>query len=213
MEELGFSCVPPCKTSMKFLENSGRWTVFALTETARLPVVVDWLKDQFTPTSVQVSPGIAPRVVRVELDRLPEKLARLLTTNRVQNVCLFSEGIATVLFQDAHDASNTLPPKARREPAEEPVVKPQSLKRLQIQGTKTVSNRQNQALSLAVAMGYYQVPHHVGLREIADQMGMSLGAFSELIRRAEATVIRAQVNHTLEADWEEVKTQVESMRR
>lgn len=210
VEDLGFETPPPCKTSMKFFEGSGRWSVFVLTETAKLEAVIDWLKEHTAPTSVQVSSNLAPRVARLEYDVLPERLSDLLSTNRVQNLCMFSEGLATVLAQGRPEAVEPVVP---RRSVRDPVSLQGRYPHEAVDPVKTnLTNRQKQALSLAVAMGYYEVPHHVGLREIAGKMDMGLGSLSELLRRAEATVIRKHVDSLVEAEWEGVKTQVENIK-
>ncbi len=205
LQDLGFGSPPPCKTNMKFFEASGRWSVFVLTESGSLQDVIQWTRIHCPPASVQVAPGIAPRVARLEFDVLPERLSRLLGTSCVHNLCMFQEGIATVLTRDTPDTVNSFL-RALQDPEPDPLQDHKPDK-------STLTKRQNQALSLAVAMGYYQVPHHVGLREIATKLDMSVGALSELIRRAEATVIRTHIQTSTEAEWGRARSQVETISR
>jgi predicted DNA binding protein len=60
-----------------------------------------------------------------------------------------------------------------------------------------ISRRQFEALSTAVAMGYYEIPHRIDLRALAKTTGVSLGSISELLRRAEATILTHYVDSNL----------------
>ncbi|MGQ0536813.1 MAG: helix-turn-helix domain-containing protein [Methanobacteriota archaeon] len=53
--------------------------------------------------------------------------------------------------------------------------------------------RQRIALLAAVRAGYYEIPRRVTLRDLAGEMTMSATALSELLRRAEATLVLAYV--------------------
>ncbi|MFA5944017.1 MAG: helix-turn-helix domain-containing protein, partial [Candidatus Thermoplasmatota archaeon] len=64
-------------------------------------------------------------------------------------------------------------------------------------GTMAISRRQFEALSTAVAMGYYEIPHRIDLRALAKTTGVSLGSISELLRRAEATILTHYVDSNL----------------
>ncbi len=54
--------------------------------------------------------------------------------------------------------------------------------------------RQNEAVRWAVAAGYYSVPRRIRLKDLADQMGTSIGALSTLLRRAEARLLEAYLD-------------------
>lgn len=53
----------------------------------------------------------------------------------------------------------------------------------------TLSTAQQDALELAVALGYYEIPRRIDLRILAARMGISHGALSELLRRAEQHIL------------------------
>lgn len=52
-----------------------------------------------------------------------------------------------------------------------------------------VTDRQREALTLAVTGGYYDIPGRVTTRELADQLGISDQAVTERLRRAIATLV------------------------
>lgn len=60
-----------------------------------------------------------------------------------------------------------------------------------------LSRRQFDALAAAISLGYYDIPHRIDLRTIARHTGTSLGAMSELLRRAEAAILSHYVDSTL----------------
>src|SRR6185369_14839445 len=60
-----------------------------------------------------------------------------------------------------------------------------------------LSRRQFEALSSAVALGYYEIPHRLDLRDLAARTGISLGSVSELLRRAEGLVLTRYVDANL----------------
>ncbi|WP_092887046.1 helix-turn-helix domain-containing protein [Halopelagius inordinatus] len=53
---------------------------------------------------------------------------------------------------------------------------------------------QREALSLAVERGYFEVPRQVGFDELADELGVSVQAFSERVRRGADKVLRSALS-------------------
>lgn len=54
-----------------------------------------------------------------------------------------------------------------------------------------LTDRQREILNLAVERGYYEVPRQVTLQDLADELGIAIGAASEGLRRAESRVVRS----------------------
>ncbi len=57
--------------------------------------------------------------------------------------------------------------------------------------------KQEQALMLAFALGYYDTPKGARLEDIAREMGLSVSTIAELISKAEAKVVEAFVRHEM----------------
>lgn len=53
---------------------------------------------------------------------------------------------------------------------------------------------QQEALSLAVERGYFEVPRQVGFDELADELGVSVQALSERVRRGANKVLRSALS-------------------
>lgn len=54
---------------------------------------------------------------------------------------------------------------------------------------RVLTDRQREVLMYAISAGYFQVPRKLGLKELAEELDMSEGALSELLRRAEGRVL------------------------
>lgn len=54
---------------------------------------------------------------------------------------------------------------------------------------RILTDRQREVLMYAISAGYFQVPRKLGLKELADDLEMSEGALSELLRRGEGRVL------------------------
>jgi len=61
-----------------------------------------------------------------------------------------------------------------------------------------LTDRQQEALTVALARGYYESPRQVSTEELADELGISQPAMSDLLRRAErqlmSSALSSQVN-------------------
>lgn len=212
-EKIGFNHLPPCRLQLKFFQAKGRWSAYLLFSSEKLRQVEEWI-ESYNPRDVHIGPGIGPRVIRVEFDTLPDELAFLLNTVRVQNISLHPQSVASVILSDTQSTINafvkTINTSAKV--SEHEVRIRESTNRTPPMPVN-VTPRQTEALSLAVALGYYEVPHRVGLREIAVKMDMSLGALSGLLRRAESSVLHSYVDHTLKTEWGKVEQQFEENRQ
>ncbi len=205
-EKIGFDPPPPCKLHLKFFQTKGRWSVFILAPAGKMPRVEKWLQT-YHPSSYYTAPGIAPRVARMEFDALPDKLADLLNAVHVQSIWLHPEGVASVVIRDAHATVKGFVQTALAPGAGKYEVRVRESKSLDVPHKVKVTPRQSEALSLAVALGYYEVPHRIRLRDIAQKMDMSLGALSELLRRAESAVMHSFADHSLRSEWETMERQ------
>ncbi len=56
-----------------------------------------------------------------------------------------------------------------------------------------LTSRQREAVSAALAVEYYGVPHDATLADVADELGCTVGTASTLLRRAERAVMEAVV--------------------
>ncbi|MEA3135954.1 MAG: binding domain [Thermoplasmata archaeon] len=200
--QAGFS-PPPADVHLKFLPSpapGGRWTLLAHAAPGKPEILVHWLRLQPGIESIVIGPGLAPKMLRAKAAVLPPAWTRVASLTKVYHLDLGQDGTAAwfvegtrgqviALVKDLEAASTTASDQA-------PIRC-----RLVHGGLRrpAISRRQFEALSLAVALGYYEIPHRLDLRELASRTGLSLGSVSELLRRAEATILTHHVDSRLMA--------------
>lgn len=180
-EATGFS-TPPFDVQLKFLPGVGesQWTLLGTAAPGKVDALARWLLPQPGIESVAVAEGIAPKLLRAQVSALPAVWATMAQCVRVLHLDLAAHGHAAWFVEGPRDRLVTLVQQlqgARLRAVKNPGVGPR------------ISRRQQEALSTAVALGYYEIPHRLDLRELAKRQGISLGALSELLRRAEAALL------------------------
>lgn len=63
-----------------------------------------------------------------------------------------------------------------------------------------ITEKQREAVELAVELGYYDEPRRTDLQELADRLEISRSAVSQRLNGAESTVIRSLVTESAETD-------------
>jgi hypothetical protein len=192
----GFS-PPPCHVHLKFVSIGGRKALLALTDPGKPAAVQRWL-DQYGPATVHVAPGLTPKFLQAEFVKLPDAWARLLSAVHVRHLELSPDGTASLFIEGPIDQIERFVKAIK-------LGRPVARSRRTVPGSDRVklTHRQLEALSNAVALGYFEIPHKLDLRALAEKMGMSHGALSELLRRAEALVITGYIDSLTESRWDE----------
>ena len=190
---------PPCPVQLKFLPSSpaGGWVLLANCQPDSTGAVAAWLAGQQGLQDIAIGPGIAPRLVRAHAAALPPTWAMAATLAAVHHLDLrgpsaswFVEGAAEDIAALLDRLRSAGPPAAEAGPVR--------CRSIRVAGTPAViTRRQQEALATAVAMGYYEIPHRVDLRRLAERSGVSLGSFAELLRRAESSVLSHHVDSRL----------------
>ena len=65
--------------------------------------------------------------------------------------------------------------------------------RLGVEGC-SITDKQREALELAVELGYYDDPRRADLQDLADRLGISRSAVSQRLNAAESKVVRSLVS-------------------
>src|ERR1051326_6621391 len=94
VQQLGFT-PPPCPVHIKFFELPTGWTLVALTAPGKPPAAARWL-ETFAPTSIQIAPGLSPKVLRAHFDALPPTWEQFLTRVIVHYLELTPDGSASI---------------------------------------------------------------------------------------------------------------------
>lgn len=169
------------------------WTLLGMTEPGKPPEVARWL-DAHGPVDIEIGHGLAPRSLRADFDTVPAAWQALFASMAVRTLVITPEGTASVFAQGDQDTVERYVEGLKGQAPDATVRIRPALGSGEIRLTR----RQQDVLSAAVALGYYEVPHQVSLRELAAEMGVSLGAVSELLRRAESQIVRRYVDKVAE---------------
>jgi len=180
---------------LKFLPGKS-WTLLAVSAPGTPPLVAEWL-EPYGPRSIQIAPGLTPKVLRAQFGTLPEAWAKVHDAVAVQSIELNPDGSASMFVQDSLARIQRFVAKV---PGSRMGVR--SRKTQSGPGRARLTARQLEALSLAVALGYFETPHRVSLRDLARRMGLSVGSVSQLIRRAQASVVTSYMDTLSAAQWQ-----------
>ena len=199
-DQTGFTA-PPCDVHLKFLPSpvpGEGWTLLAHAAAGKPDQLARWLRPQAGIRDVRVAPGIAPKLLRATTTELPAPWVTVASFVRVHHLDLSPEGnaawfidgtpqqvLALVHKLEANGLTAPGPTQVRCRPVH--AGQPQA----------PLTRRQFEALSAAVSLGYYEIPHRLDLRALAASTGLSLGSVSELLRRAEAAILTHYVDEAL----------------
>ncbi len=174
---------PPCPLTGWVVRTSSLWSVLAQTPAGRAAHVARWIT-AVTPAQIYIEQGLAPTSLWIRFEQPFEALSRLLDGLIIKRLEMTPAGTATAFISGPPDRAGRLAAMVRD-------ASPELTMReaIQVAPEAPLTRRQREALSLAVALGYYEVPRRANLHEVAQRMGMSAGAASELLRRGERILI------------------------
>jgi hypothetical protein len=200
-EQAGFGA-PPFDVHLKVLPAPAArqgWTVLAHSAPGKPDLLARWLAQHVPIQEVRVAPGLAPKLFRAKVEVLPPAWAAVAALVKVHQLDLGADGHAAWFVEGARDQVWSLVQDLATQGTQRggrlagvrcrPVVGDG--------GAAVISRRQFEALSMAVAMGYYEIPHRIDLRALAAATGVSLGSVSELLRRAEGAILTHYVDSNL----------------
>lgn len=76
-------------------------------------------------------------------------------------------------------------------------VKPQLTKLRKLEKAIAITPRQEEALAVALAMGYYEYPRKLNLTRLAEKLSIAPTTLSEILRRAERKLITSYLVNSL----------------
>lgn len=193
-EMVGFS-TPPTRVQLTFLPVDGGWRLVALASPGKTTQVARWLKD-YRPSQINVAPGLAPKILRASFDAMPPPWRQMLSAVLVIFIELTPEGSASIFIEDSEKRVERF--------VESMQVDAQVRQRVtQAEGERVkLTARQLDVLCLAVALGYYETPHKLNLRLLAEKLGIGVSAVSELLRRGESLIITSYVDSLSRSEWD-----------
>jgi hypothetical protein len=194
-QQTGFS-TPPCDVHLKFLPSGDGWSLLAHAAAGKPYQLARWLQPHPGIQDIRVAPGIAPKLLHAKAAELPPAWAQVAAHAKVHHLHLAPDGHGTWFIEGVRDQvwalvqrleAGQTAPLAATEVRCRPVHAGRS--------RAPISRRQFETLSAAVALGYYEIPHSIDLRTLANRTGISLGSVSELLRRAEGAVVTHAPDH------------------
>lgn len=192
--DLGFA-TPPVAVSISFFPLPRGWSLVAMSPPAKPPAVARWL-EPYGPRLITIAPGLSPKILRATFDTLPPAWQQVLDAVIVRYLEIKPDGSASLFIEDTPDkvesfvaAIHSAVPEAR------------SRKTLSGEGPVRLTARQVEVMALAVALGYYEIPHKITLRTLAKKVALSVGAASELLRRGEALIISNYMDSLSQSVW------------
>lgn len=168
------------------------WSLTARMDAGKMRPVVDWL-DRWDPARVEPAEGLAPKSLHAEFEEICDPW-QILEAVRVDHMVLTPAGTATLVVDDVPPRVDGFVQSMRGR------IGPMDRFRVRDYHGKVdfresrLTRRQEEVVSLAVALGYYEVPRKVDLRGLAEKLELSLGATSELVRRGEAMIVSSYID-------------------
>lgn len=193
---------PPCRIQARFeRDEAGRWVLFARTPPAKPATVARWL-EAFDPAAIHIPSGLAPKQLRATFDLLPGRFDRIPEEVMIRSLDVIPDGGASLLLHGPHEAIDQVVQRLGIvADGDDPDTEIRTREARTDPDSVSLTPRQLEVLSRAVALGYYEIPHNLTLRELADRMDLTVGTVSELLRRAEARIITSYVDAWLDDRW------------
>lgn len=206
-EQTGFS-TPPFDVHLKFLPSpiaGAGWTLLAHAAAGKPDALARWLPSHAGIANVRVAPGLAPKLLRATAVNLPPEWATVASFARIHHLDLAANGHASWFVEGVRDRIWALVKHLEATGAADAKGGAASTSAADIRcrpvhggrSNAPITRRQFEALSTAVALGYYEIPHRLDLRQLAKRTGLSLGSVSELLRRAEGAILTHYVDSSL----------------
>lgn len=192
--ELGFSS-PPVAVSLSFFPLAKGWSLVARSPPAKPAAVARWL-EPYGPRLITIAPGLSPKVLRATFDTLPPAWQQFLDAVIVHYLEIKPDGSASLFIEDTPDKVESFIASIQSA-----VPDARSRKTLAGAGPVRLTARQIEVMALAVALGYYEIPHKITLRTLAKKVALSVGAASELLRRGEALIISNYMDSLSQSVW------------
>lgn len=180
---------PPCPLQMRFLGEGESRTLLTLVPAGKAAQCAQWV-ERHTGNPPIAAPGLAPRTLRCELKSIPAPWQPWMSAARVVQVDLATSGVATLFVQGTKAELASLAGKFGTDShswRQRPVAP-------QRKDSGPLTAKQLEVLRNAVTLGYYDIPHRINLRELGKTMGLSVAAVSQLLRRAQAQIIRGYID-------------------
>lgn len=182
-DRLGFRR-PPADLHVRLLPFSDRWRLFVWQGDGQLEGVDAWVGEH---TEASLQRQIRKRLTVYDIPDLPEAWGWWQSPFEVLGLTLNRTGEANLLLDGPEEALRSfaaglgVPGAAPADGHQESYV---------------LTEKQHKAIAVAIAEGYFEVPRKIRLADLAERIGTSVGGLSELLRRAESSLLEAYIEAT-----------------
>ncbi len=178
---------PPVVVTLRLRERDDGWSIVLLSEDGAVGQVRSWI-DHHESLASATDTIVRGSTLSIALDRLPERLGSLTERVHLERLVVEPDGTARLALRGQRARLRELIDAFPGD--DEPEVR--SVTQAE-EGTpsQVLTARQLEVLMRASGRGYYDVPRHISLRELAKELDMSPAALSELLRRTEARLVEA----------------------
>lgn len=197
-KRVGFDA-PPGHIHLKLYPAKAETKAIILTPAGLVAQVGAWLSEHCR-AALHIPKAVGSRVLRADIEVLPEAWQRLTAVPGLHHIDLTPDGTASLFLDCNDDEAKALVRHLSidAEPART---------RLDLSGPTRLTAHQFDVLATAVALGYYDIPHVVDLRMLAQKVGASLGTTAQVLRRAEAKVLQGHVDRESQQRWDDAGKQ------
>lgn len=174
---------PPLPIRVKLLRAGEGWSLLVQAiPPGPVGRAAEWI-EPFAPARMQFGDG---RVLRAELDALPQEWRTLFADVTMDMLQLHPDGTAVVSVHGERAAvarfAATLEERGHNLDVRS-VAATRPTRRL-------LTPAQDAAVRAAIATGYYDIPRPINLQRLAAKLGVTSASLSERLRRAEGRIVR-----------------------
>ncbi len=192
-QQLGLE--PPASTThLRFYPTATSCRLLVWNSEARKEPTLRWLSHH-GEFQLRDPPGFDPRVVQLEFQDVPPPWEALLKRFPSPQIEVRPDGTASISLQGTREDLQWFV-EHQQSIGRAPTIERIGPDVAEENDGSLLTTRQHKALVLATTSGYYDVPRQVNLRELAEQMDISAGSLSELLRRAEERLAKAYLQAT-----------------
>lgn len=185
---------PPVRCHLRVYETARGWVLLAWTPDGVTEATAAWLTSQGAFETIDVG-GVGGRTLAFRSDALPERWEALFKLFDASYLILEPDGTAQTEVEGTREEVSEFLDGMQLEAFPASVT---TVGGSEAGGAAAVlTERQQEALSQAAALGYFEIPREIQLGDLADRLGTSESALSELLRRGQARLVYAHLDNQL----------------
>lgn len=185
---------PPSRCHLRAYKTTSGWVLLLWTPHGPTEAVRAWAKAQTTAEDLSLG-RIGERTVGLRCAAIPTGWRDLFGLFDAQHLIMEPDGRARARIEGPREQISRYLDTMELQLATE------SVKVLPDPDEETrqplLTEDQDHAIGRAAALGYFEVPRRIRLGELADELGTSKSALSELLRRAQARLVSAYLENSL----------------